>query len=423
MQLMMVSALLIISIALNTYLIFNNCGTNTISTANQLYYYGSSSSSSRSRDGGGEVNHISWSRAAAEEAEAATMIWCSGHGRAYLDGLSIHAQLGNPLFLEPYWMNHAATTAVVVSGWNRMGYAYEDDSNISKELEKIIRQFRAVVGNANTSGKYILFGAGSTQLLNAAIIGLSPPHPDRDHSFSPASVVASAPFYQVYKQQTDIYNSLNFKWQGDTSTWKNKSDQVGNFIEFVTSPNNPDADSDLMIFTMSKLTGHAGSRFGWAFVKDEAVYKRMSSYLSINSIGASQDAQLRAFVVLRMVVKDKAKGLFEFGYKTMRERWEMLNKTLSKSKRFSLQKLEPRDCSFFKEVTAYAWLKCEREEDHDCYAVLRAARIISRKGSVFSVEDRYARLSLIKNQDEFDLLLHRIDELVSQEEQPGLKTI
>ncbi|RZC89969.1 hypothetical protein C5167_029037 [Papaver somniferum] len=98
----------------------------------------------------------------------------------------------------------------------------------------------------------------------------------------------------------DLFNSKNFEWEGDTSMWKNASlpseyNSSVNFIEFVTSPNNPDAElkepvllkgpsvktifdhayywphytaipapanEDLMIFTLSKLTGHASSRFG-----------------------------------------------------------------------------------------------------------------------------------------------------------------
>lgn len=98
----------------------------------------------------------------------------------------------------------------------------------------------------------------------------------------------------MYEAQTAYFNSVDFKFQGDTSLLKNTSDSPMNVIEFVTSPNNPDgllkkavlggssvntihdfayfwphftsipspADEDLMLFTLSKLTGHAGSRFG-----------------------------------------------------------------------------------------------------------------------------------------------------------------
>ncbi|XP_059294915.1 tryptophan aminotransferase-related protein 4-like [Lycium ferocissimum] len=177
----------------------------------------------------------------------------------------------------------------MVAGWHRMGYEFEEGSLISKQSENVIHKLHDTVENANTSNKYILFGAGSTQLLNAAVYALS--HTANSSlSSSLAKVVASAPYYPIYKSQTELLDSKKYKFSGDTSSWKNKTRST-NFIEFVTCPNNPDRqlnnavrqgklakhvydlayywphyipiptrmDKNLMLFTLSKLTGHAGS--------------------------------------------------------------------------------------------------------------------------------------------------------------------
>ncbi|MCL7042726.1 hypothetical protein MKW94_001722 [Papaver nudicaule] len=443
-----------------------------------------------------EQNELSWTRRAAKEAEDVASISCSGHGRAFLDGIlstttnhlkgadegianpllpscecnscyygsdcskfspdcPADADSGDPIFLEPFWMKHAESSAILVSGWHRMAYkfGYEHGTFISKELERHLQELHAMVGNANSTGKFLVFGAGSTQLLNAAIYALSPEDPP-----SPTRIVGSIPFYPLYKSQTDFFNSKNFEWEGDTSMWKNTSLPSGynssmNFIEFVTSPNNPDgklkdpvllegpsvrtifdhayywphytaipapANEDLMIFTLSKLTGHASSRFGWALIKDQGVYERFINYMTLNSFGVSRDTQLRTLKLLKVVL-GSGKELFDFGHRTTRTRWESLNKVISASRRFSLQKLIPQYSTYFQNFTApspaYAWVKCEREEDEDCYeALLRDGGIIGRSGSIFHAENRYVRLSLIKSQDDFDWLLQRMDALVSQEQ-------
>uniref|UniRef100_A0A2N9IMS8 Alliinase C-terminal domain-containing protein n=1 Tax=Fagus sylvatica TaxID=28930 RepID=A0A2N9IMS8_FAGSY len=305
---------------------------------------------------------------AAKEAETVASISCSGHGRAFLDGLVVNgkpicecnacfagpdcsdflpecvvdADSGDPTFLEPFWEQHAASSAIVVAGWHRMSYEFNDGSLISEELKTHIRQVHALVGNAVTDGRFIIFGAGATQLLNAAVHALSP-----KGAASPAKVVASTPYYPVYKEQTEFLKSEDYEFSGDTLLWKmsgldsSSHSQSQNIVEFVTSPNNPDgelkkavvggpfvktihdlayywphftaipapADEDLMIFTLSKLTGHAGSRFGWAIIKDEVVYQRMLTYMSLSTYGVSRETQLRVLKLLKVVIEGKGREM------------------------------------------------------------------------------------------------------------------
>ncbi|CAI9116469.1 OLC1v1017622C1 [Oldenlandia corymbosa var. corymbosa] len=428
-------------------------------------------------------NQLSWSRKAAQEAEGVSSLSCSGHGSAHLDGLIsdggkpvcecnacytgpdcsqfipdcvVDADSGNPLFLEPFWRKNAAKSTVVMSGWHRMGYEFEDGSLISKQLEKQIRRLHKTVGNAVTEGRYIVFGAGSTQLLNAAVHALS----STTGSSSPAKVVASAPYYPVYKSQTELFESSKFKFNGEAASWINNSISTtassNNFIEFVTSPNNPDGqlnkavlkgdnakqifdlayywphytaipspmDEDLMIFTLSKLTGHAGSRFGWAIIKDKDVYQRMVDYMDLNTYGVARETQLRTLKLLDVVLEENGRKMFDFGYEEMSFRWEKLSKILSSSKRFSLQELTPQQCTFSNEVRAptpaFAWIRCENDEDEDCHAVLKEAKIIGRAGHVFGAQSRYVRLSLVNSQDDFNLLQHRLEMLVFKEKMANL---
>lgn len=144
----------------------------------------------------------------------------------------------------------------------------------------------------------------------------------------------------------------------------------------------------------------------------------MVQYVDMSQMSISTDTQLRALKLLKAITKDDASGkeFFEFGYNIMRDRWDSVNKIISMSKRFSSQEISPQYCTYFKRVIepspAYVWLKCEREEDSNCNDVLRAAKIIARPGTRFDVEDRFARLTSLKGQDDFDMLLYRLKQLV-----------
>lgn len=69
---------------------------------------------------------------------------------------------------------------------------------------------------------------------------------------------------------------------------------------------------------------------------------------------------------------------------------------------------------------AYGWLKCEREEDHHCDYVLWNEGIYSHGGMAFAADTRYTRLSLIKTQDDFELLMKKMEAVISKEKHDSM---
>lgn len=97
---------------------------------------------------------------------------------------------------------------MVIPAWYRMGYQTRDVTSMpyTEALVASIRELHAMVGNAVTEGRYIAFGTGSTQLINAVIHSLALQDPGRV-----TPVVSKAPYYNVSKHSPVSHDDTSYK--------------------------------------------------------------------------------------------------------------------------------------------------------------------------------------------------------------------
>ncbi|KAL5226846.1 hypothetical protein ABZP36_015111 [Zizania latifolia] len=381
---------------------------------------------------------------AARREDRTTMAPSTGKPAVTTDSV-INLDHGDPTMYEAFWRETGDAAELVIPGWQTMSY-FSDVTNVcwflEPELDQQVRRLHRTVGNAAVDGYHVIVGTGSTQLFMAALYALSP------DAGEPISVVSTAPYYSSYPAVTDFLRSGLFRWAGDASSFEGD-----NYIELVCSPNNPDgaireavlaskpggktvhdfayywpqytpitkkADHDIMLFTVSKSTGHAGTRIGWALVKDRAIAKKMTKFVELNTIGVSKDSQLRAAKVLGAVsdgydAKVGAPRLFDFGRRKMVERWSTLRAAAAASGVFSLPEETSGFCNFTKETAAtnpaFAWLRCDREDVDDCASFLRSHKILTRSGAQFGADPRYVRVSMLDRDDAFDIFVRRLSSL------------
>ncbi|KAL6607767.1 hypothetical protein ACP70R_040830 [Stipagrostis hirtigluma subsp. patula] len=364
----------------------------------------------------------------------------------------INLELGDPTMYEAFWREAGERAAVVIPGWQAMSYFSDAGALcwfLEPGFEREVRRLHRLVGNAVVDGYHMVVGTGATQLFQAAMYALSSSPARADQ---PVPVVSPAPYYSSYPPQTDLLLSGHYRWAGDANAFA--GDEC---IELVCSPNNPDGAvreavlssgagkaihdlvyywpqytpitarvaHDVMLFTVSKVTGHAGTRLGWALVKDRDVARKMVYFVDRSTIGVSKDSQLRAAKILG-VVSDAyetpppppsgagvaAPRFFDFARRRMAERWRALRAAVAASGAFSLQEETSGHCNFAGQTVtacpAFAWLRCEKEGVEDCAELLAGHKMVARGGEQFGGDARCVRINMLDRDQVFDMLVHRL---------------
>ncbi|XP_010906846.1 tryptophan aminotransferase-related protein 2 [Elaeis guineensis] len=359
----------------------------------------------------------------------------------------VDLEFGDPTMYESFWKGMGDRGTITIPSWQTISY-FSDATNLcwflEPEFAQEIRRLHNLVGNAVTEDRRIIVGTGSSQLLQAAVYALSP-----SDAPEPISVVSAVPYYSSYEPLMNHLRSGLFRWAGDACTFKGDS-----YIELVCSPRNPDgflsqavlksdggktihdlayywpqytpitgpADHDIMIFTFSKSIGHAGSRIGWALVKDTAVARKMVKFLEISTIGVSKVSQIRAATILKVVsdsyenpIPGNQDKVFAFGRHLLANRWKKLREIVEASGIFSLPEFPSETCKFTGETAeilpGFAWLKCEKEGIEDCASFLRSHKIIARGGRFFGAEPKFVRVSMLDRDETFDLFIERLSSI------------
>lgn len=293
---------------------------------------------------------------------------------------------GDPAFLHDYLRS---TKKIIIRADEGLEYFKKG----SDELRQIIRELHRQNKNVKDIENYhIVLGNGATQLLSAAI-----------HSLPGQTVGAFSPYYMRFPNIADTTGK----------TWINSPTTD---ILIATVPNNPDgthaaksivnqntifdlcynwsiytdsvweADGDILIYNLSKSVGHAGTRIGWALVRNAALAHKMQDFIEHASCGVSYEAQERALAILKLTIRRKNNIILK-GRKELKKRWKELKAT---------------GAPIVNNEGMFAW--------SDNRAWWEALDVETVAGNDFGEDAKYGRINIGCSRQKFDELLRRIND-------------
>ncbi len=230
---------------------------------------------------------------------------------------------GNPAFLQEIFAN---SVALPVPYSNKMMPYAIGKQNLQSLEDEIIAIHKKQKNCKITKKSHIVVTVGAVQALQAALYAYRKIH-------YPTYLYSPAPYWGRFEEFAAAQNYKMTPWllqEDDVEKQLTAVDKqpIGTIVKLLTTPNNPDGklytkhkahirdacynwphytkkvtklDDPVVIFSLSKLSGHSSTRIGWAVVQDEQITMYMREYVELYSSGVSVEAQHHAAMILHSI--------------------------------------------------------------------------------------------------------------------------
>jgi aspartate/methionine/tyrosine aminotransferase len=183
--------------------------------------------------------------------------------------------------------------------------------------------------------------------------------------------------------------------------------------------------SSMLLFGLSKLSGHAGIRHGWAWIMDPTIASKVKRALWELGTALSSTSVLQASRVIRAIVTQKTPNTFhDWCSSVVTARWSKLLSVIALSPTVASKVLATNTTSTCYQVLSSpgsitALIQCPvskaaplvRQSGLDCSKQLEHVKILSTSGVSFGAELSTARISLGVDDAQFKRLILQLEQL------------